>query len=358
MKKLDNSTVARMRDFAHALIDPVHARIAIAPERAEKGYWFGGGSMAKGPDGYLYLTGRYRSAGDSRTGLDLGDRGKELAVFSSADGAKTWTKVLAFDKGAVAPAGAEALSIEGSAIRFTPAGVELYVSSEKRVPYPERVAAYEKPGTGVWSIERLVAPTIEGLRQAIPHTIMASDDPATLQVKDPFLAERRDGSLLLFFCHHSFNWSSSGTGYVPLDRDGNPAGKPVFDCYPRGPAWDVAITRGTCVLPLPATIAPAGTGLVFYDGGECLRNLDEHAKAKKRPRGYSCEELGGLGYYVDDDPGTFVRISDIFPEFESPTGTGCLRYVDVLATGDAFIATWQQSQPDGSQALMINMVAR
>jgi hypothetical protein len=31
MKKLDNSTVARMRDFAHALIDPVHARIAIAP---------------------------------------------------------------------------------------------------------------------------------------------------------------------------------------------------------------------------------------------------------------------------------------------------------------------------------------
>jgi hypothetical protein len=145
--------------------------------------------MAKGPDGYLYLIGRFRSAGDSRTGLDLGDRGKELAVFSSADGAKAWTKVLAFDKGAVAPAGVEALSIEGSAIRYTPAGVELYVSSEKRVPYPERVAAYEKLGTGVWSIERLVAPTIKGPRQAIPHTIMASDDPATLQVKDPFLAD-------------------------------------------------------------------------------------------------------------------------------------------------------------------------
>lgn len=358
MKILDDTTVARIRAFAHTLVDPAHARIAIPPERAGKGYWFGGGNMAVGPYGLLYLTGRYRNAGDSRTGLDLGDRGKELAVFRSADHGNSWTKVLAFDKQAVAPAGVETLSIEGSAIRFTGTGVELYVSSEKRVPYPERVAAYEKPGTGVWSIERLVAPTIDGLRRASPRTIIASSDPATLQIKDPFLFDRADGACMLFFCHHSFNWSSSGTGFVTLGADGNPAGSPVFDCYPRGPAWDVAITRGTCVLPLPLTIAPAGTGLVFYDGGECLRNLDEHAKAKKRPRGYSCEELGGLGYYVDDDPGTFIRISDIFPEFVSPTGTGSLRYVDVLTTPDAFLATWQQSQPDGSQALMMHTVAR
>ncbi len=358
MKPLDDSTVARMRAFAHTLVDPARARIAIHPERADKGYWFGGGNMAVGPNRRLYLTGRYRNSGDSRTGLDLGDRGKELAVFVSDDGAATWTKVLAFDKRAVAPAGTEALSIEGSAIRFTAAGIELYVSSEKRRPYPDPVAAYEKPGTGIWSIERLTAPTVEALRDARPQTIVASADPATLQIKDPFLAERRDGSLMLFFCHHSFNWSSSGTGYLALDSRGQPAGSPVFDCYPRGPAWDVAITRGTCIMPLPPSVAPAGTGLVFYDGGECLRNLDEHAMARKRPRGYSCEELGGIGYYIDDDPREFVRISDIFPEFISPAGTGCLRYVDVVATDSAWIATWQQSQPDSSQALMINVVAR
>lgn len=314
--------------------------------------------MAVGPDRHLYLTGRYRNSGDSRTGLDLGDRGKELSVFSSADGAATWTKVLAFDKKTVAPAGMEALSIEGSAIRFTKAGVELYVSSEKKLPYPDRVAAFEKPGTGIWSIERLTAPTIEALRDASPRTIVSSTNPATLQIKDPFIADRHDGSSLLFFCHHSFSWSSSGTGYMALDSHGRPQGNPVFDCFPRGPAWDVAITRGTCVLPLPRSVAPAGIGLVFYDGGECLRNLDEHAMARKRPRGYSCEELGGIGYYVDDDPREFMRISDIFPEFVSPAGTGCLRYVDVLATDNAWIATWQQSQPDASQALMINVVAR
>ncbi len=367
IRPADLLVLSDLRSFARRLIDPSAARPAVAPERPERGWWFGGGKLAAGPDGRLYLTGRYRSAGDSRTGLDLGDRGRELAVFASGDGGRSWEKVLSFDKAAVSPDGREALSIEGSALRFSPGRVDLYVSSEKRVPYPDPVRAFQKPGTGIWTIERLSAPTLEGLARARPRTVLASGDPATLQVKDPFLAGRPGGGCILFFCHHSFNWSSSNTGYLPLGPDGEPEGPPVFDCWPRGPAWDVAITRGTCVLPLPepppgARTAPsdwpAGLGLAFYDGGECLRNLDEHASAVKRPRGYSCEELGGLGYYVDGDPTRFHRISEIFPEFTSPDGTGCLRYVDVLAAPDAYIATWQQSRPDGSQALMIRRLER
>jgi hypothetical protein len=358
MKTLPSHTIAKLRDFARALVDPRTARVAIPPEQAAKGYWFGGGNMAQAPDGTLYLSGRYRSSGDSRTGLDLGDRGRELAIFMSDDEGVTWKKIVSLDKKAVSPDGRPALSIEGSAIHFVPGGVELFVSSEKEIPYPDPVGEYRKPGTGIWTIERMSATTIEGLQSAVPGTVMSSDDPATLQVKDPFLGTASDGSTLLFFCHHSFNWSSSGTGYIKLGPDGRAAGEPGYDCHPRGPAWDVAITRSTCILPLPASIAPAGTGLVFYDGGECLRNLDEHAKARHRPRGYSCEELGGLGYYTDGDPTSFRRISTIFPEFVSPDGTGCLRYVDVLMTRDAFIATWQQSRPDGSQALMINRISR
>ncbi len=366
-RPVDPRVVSDLRSFAHRLVDPAAARVAVAPERPVRGYWFGGGNMAAGPDGRLYLCGRYRSAGDSRTGLDLGDRGRELAVFASSDGGRSWEKVLSFDKAAVSPDGSEVLSIEGSALRFSPDRVDLYVSSEKRVPYPAPVEAFRKPGTGIWTIERLTAPTPEGLAGARPRTILSSGDPATLQVKDPFLAERPGGGHYLFFCHHSFNWSSSNTGYVPVGPDGRVEGPPVFDAWPRGPAWDVAITRGTCVLPLPepppgaetpASDWPAGIGLAFYDGGECLRNLDEHATSVKRPRGYSCEELGGLGRFTDDDPRTFVRISEIFPEFTSPDGTGCLRYVDVLAAPDAFLATWQQSRPDGSQALMVRRVER
>jgi len=367
IRSIDPKILADLRAFAHRLIDPEAARVAIAPERPERGYWFGGGNLARGPDGRLFLTGRYRSAGDSRTGLDLGDRGRELAVFASGDGGRSWDKVLSFDKAAVSPDGREALSIEGSALRFSPGRVDLYVSSEKRLPYPAPVEAFQKPGTGIWTIERITAPTLEGLSDARPRTVLAGDDPATLQVKDPFLSERPGGGHYLFFCHHSFNWSSSNTGYLPVGADGQDEGPPIYGCWPRGPAWDVAITRGTCVLPLPEpppgastppTAWPAGLGLAFYDGGECLRNLDEHAAAVRRPRGYSCEELGGLGYYTDGDPRSFVRISDIFPEFLSPDGTGCLRYVDVLAVGDAYIAAWQQSRPDGSQALMINRVER
>lgn len=365
MKALDSGTVNRLRAFAHRLVDPGAARVAVAPSRQSKGYWFGGGNMALGPDGRLYLSGRFRNAGDSRTGLDLGDRGKELAIYSSADGGLSWRKELALDKAAVTPGlrtsamsveDRAALSIEGSALRFTDRGVELFVSSEKRAPYPDPVSAYRKSGTGVWTIERLSAPDIAGLSGAEPKTFVRSDDPATLQVKDPYLWASPDGTSILFFCHHSFNWSSSSTGYLRLDEDGRPSGSPVYDCYRRGPAWDVAITRGTCALPLPPTIAPAGAGLVFYDGGECLRNLDEHEKSVKRPRGYSCEELGGLGYYVDGNPTEFERISSLFPEFVSPDGSGSIRYVDVLSTEDAFIATWQQSRPDGSQALMINSI--
>jgi hypothetical protein len=354
----DAVVVARLRAFAHGLVNPAAARVAVAPERPEKGYWFGGGKMVQGPDGRLWLTGRYRSSGDSRTGLDLGDRGRELALFVSEDGGASWTKQLALDKAAVSADGEAALSIEGSTIRFVRGGVELYVSSEKRVPYPAAVAEFRKPGTGVWTIERLRAGNVAHLAQAKPETIVASADPATLQVKDPFLVERAGGGLLLFFCHHPFNWTSSGTGFVEIGPEGKAIGAPRFDCYPRGPAWDVAITRGTCILPVPERIAPAGTGLVFYDGGECLRNHEEHAQATRRPRGYSCEELGGLGWYRDADPRSFRRISLLFPEFASPDGTGCIRYVDVLATGDAYLATWQQSRPDGSQALMINRVGR
>ena len=96
--------------------------------------------------------------------------------------------------------------------------------------------------------------------------------------------------------------------------------------------------------------------LLFYDGGECVRNHDEHKHAVTRPRGYSCEELGGLAYVTGGDFSRVERLSEFRPLFVSPHGTGCSRYVDVLETDDGYYATWQQSQPDGSQPLVMNFV--
>ena len=50
------------------------------------------------------------------------------------------------------------------------------------------------------------------------------------------------------------------------------------------------------------------------------------------------------------------RLSTLAPAFVSPHGTGCSRYVDVLFTEEYAYATWQQSQDDLSQPLVMNVV--
>jgi hypothetical protein len=60
----------------------------------------------------------------------------------------------------------------------------------------------------------------------------------------------------------------------------------------------------------------------------------------------------------DDDLRTLERLSVNEPMFVSPWGSGCSRYVDILATSDGYYATWQQSQPDGSQPLVLNHLKR
>ncbi|HSG69431.1 MAG TPA: hypothetical protein VLA12_03405, partial [Planctomycetaceae bacterium] len=52
------------------------------------------------------------------------------------------------------------------------------------------------------------------------------------------------------------------------------------------------------------------------------------------------------------------RLSRYEPAFVSPFGTGCSRYVDVLIADDGMYVTWQQSQSDFSQPLVMNFVPR
>ncbi len=215
-----------------------------------------------------------------------------------------------------------------------------------------------KPGTGVWSIERLAAPTLAALADAAPVTVLAARDPQFLHVKDPFLYETPTGDLLVGFCSHPYCWTSSNTGYALRRRGSAELAEPVFSCFPRGFTWDVAIARGTCLLDVPPVGAfrNVRATLLFYDGGECVRNHDEHRAAVSRPRGYSCEELGGAACVLDGDFTRFDRLAPHHPLFQSPYGTGCSRYIDVLRSSDGYYAAWQQSQPDGSQALVLNFL--
>ena len=117
----------------------------------------------------------------------------------------------------------------------------------------------------------------------------------------------------------------------------------------------MAALRVTCRLPVPKVGAFAclpSLSLYFYDGAESMHPLKAHEKGVTRPRGYSCEELGGLAYGFDRQFPRLHRLSHLQPLFVSPEGTGCSRYVSVLTEADGgLFATWQRSTSTRSQPL-------
>jgi hypothetical protein len=251
------------------------------------------------------------------------------------------------------------LSIEGTALNQTPDGVELFVSTEKRThSYPSDLAKFQKPGTGVWSIDRIAAADVAGLAEAPVEPLVSSDNPQHIHVKDPVVHTTDDGSTVLLFCTHPFCWSTSNSAYCIRAAGQESFGDPVFDFFPRGSTWDVAVSRITDVLSLPGSLLGTedSVQLVFYDGAECIRSHSENAAAVRRPRGYSCEEIGGLAVTVNNDLRRLERVSSLHPLFISPWGTGSSRYVHTLVTEDGIYASWQQAQDDGSQPLVMNFL--
>jgi len=360
METLTSADKEALVRFAGALVDQHAAQKVISPRQPAAGFWFGGGNVIQLADGSLVLVGRYRDAGDSREGVAQGKRGWQLSIFQADGVDHPFREVVALGKDQLSSDSRQVLSIEGAAIRVhSEYGFELFVSSEKSgIGYPVEVKEYLKPGTGVWSIDRIAAGSLTGLARASIHPCLESVDPQTIHVKDPFLYRRRDGRSMLLFCSHPFCWTSSNTGYVPLEH-GQPVQESiVFDWFQRGFTWDVAITRATCIVDVPRVgrFQERHVTLVFYDGGECVRDLEQHATSQQRPRGFSCEEIGGLAYFVNNDFSHIHRLSKYQPLFVSPFGTGCSRYVDITATDTGMLAMWQQSRSDSSQPLVKNFL--
>ena len=355
MDKLPAPVARKLIRLGSKLIDQQRGRLLVEPTEDRDGCWFGGGNCVRDPrDNSLLLIGRYRDAGDSRTGLKAGTRGRELAIFRSTDDGRSFAKIRSWDKSDLY-CGSTVLSIEGSALRLNKRRVEVLVSSEKVRIYPRQVTAFQKPGTGLWSIDRFAATRLDQLGpQETIAPLLSSDDPAYLHLKDPNISPGlRRGQTLLLYCAHPYSWSSSTSGSAALSAqscisDGH-------DFFPRGPTWDVAASRITCRQPVPkvgAFAALPSLSLYFYDGAECLRQLDAHHKTVDRPRGYSCEELGGLAYGFDRHFPRLHRLSRLEPLFVSPEGTGCSRYASVLTEADGgLFASWERSTRTRSQPL-------
>jgi len=344
----------KLTTLASALIDQKAARVLVEPQARSTGFWFGGGNLIEDQDGSVLLCGRYRNYGDSRTGVGAGERGLEMAVFRAESWGAPFEKVLSFTKADLAHSGMGVVSIEGVALHRTAAGIELFVSTEKDTPYPEAIQSFQKPGAGVWSIDRIAAPTLAQLDPATIEEIVpfGHDDFGRLHCKDPWLWDAPNGDLMLGYCTHPYTWSSSGTALWRRHAGGNHFQEITDDLLRRGPVWDIAAARVTDRLAIPRVGAFAdgpARSLYFYDSCECLRQLDENPTAVSRPRGWSCEEIGGIALGDDTDLTRITSISPDAPLFVSPYGTGCSRYVATLITPAGIYATWQQSQPDLSQ---------
>ncbi|MFC1479522.1 exo-alpha-sialidase, partial [Planctomycetota bacterium] len=299
--------------------------------------------------------GRFRNFGDSRTGIKSGERGLECALFRAKSFDKPFEKFKSFSKQDVSCGEADVTSIEGTALHLGENGIELFISTEKDIPYPEEMHDFQKPGTGVWSIDVIQAEQSSSLKPENIRPVLSSKVPASLHIKDPVVCTSETGDTALIYCIHPFAWSSSYTG-AAVRKKGEEEFSIINECIlNRGPVWDVAATRITDRLRIPQIgilkkVPPLS--LYFYDGAECLRPHDENKKAVSRPRGYSCEEIGGLAWGFDKDFPHMERLSVNFPLFISPYGTGCSRYISTLFTDTAMYAAWQQSQNDLSQPLV------
>jgi len=352
----------RLQRFAVALIDQERAKILVEPQDGSEGFWFGGGNVTCDPDGIFWLCGRYRNHGDSRTGVGFGERGLELAIFSANSVLGPWEKKKSFTKKELENGSAKVVSIEGTSLVVGSDGVELFLSTEKDRNYPSNVIDYQKRGTGIWDIDVIKSDSIMGLDPSSVSVAIRSDELCSLHLKDPVSFQIPGGHehTGILFCSHPYTWASSNTGLAVRESKEDQFKIKSFNVLARGNSWDVACTRITDRLQVPALgvfsdIPPIS--IYFYDGAECLRSLEQSNFGVSRPRGFSCEEIGGMAVGNDESFPEIDRISSHEPMFVSPHGTGCSRYVSTLITPDGVLATWQQSQENLSQPLVGNFLS-
>ena len=356
-EKLEN----KLLDLGRRLIDQQSSRIIVQPLGNSFGYWFGGGNICISKSGEILVTGRFRNEGDARTGTGAGARGLECSVFSGNSPDASFEKVLSFSKEDLSHT-EDVVSIEGVSLINHPDtddSYEFIISTEKKTSYPKTLINFQKPGTGVWSIDLLKSKNgLEAFDLGSMHTIARSEKGSTLHYKDPVVFNAENGQTHVIFCHHPFSWSSSNTGLLTRQQGSESFDLISENILERGNSWDVACSRVTEKLPVPKIGEFADLpdlSLYFYDGAECLRPLDQNHKAAKRPRGYSCEELGGLAWGWDSEFPKLQKLSIDFPLFISPHGTGCSRYASAINIPDGSIfAAWQQSQENESQPLVGN----
>ena len=131
-------------------------------------------------------------------------------------------KVLSFSKEDLSHT-EEVVSIEGVSLipdSTSDTGFEFIISTEKKSAYPKNLINFQKPGTGVWSIDLLQSENgLDSFKLDEMSTIARSEKGSTLHYKDPVAFTSNDGHTHIVFCHHPFSWSSSNSGLLTRKKN-------------------------------------------------------------------------------------------------------------------------------------------
>ena len=197
---LKNEQVDQLRELGLRLIDQNSAKILIPAQKQEPGFWFGGGNIIQEKNGRILICGRYRNAGDSTTGTGAGERGLEFSIFAGESTNADFSKILSFSKQDLAHS-SEIVSIEGGCLLQNTQSdkIELFISTEKKIAYPKALINFQKPGTGVWTVDLLQGTKAESIDLNSIQTVASSGNGNTLHVKDPVAFNSSNGDTELIY---------------------------------------------------------------------------------------------------------------------------------------------------------------
>jgi len=306
--------------------DPGAGTVIRTPPGKGRGYWVGApGATCDAATGEFHLVYRLRRP----RGVEP-DRGAEIRVAKSRDG-------VAFDdvwRGTKDQLGTT--SIERCALVRRPQfGWRMY-------------ASFVDPADGRWMIGLVEADRPEAFNLKSLRPVLKAADTGTEGVKDPFVfqlaglyhmvasyaardAEASAGQM--HGTHDAFNTGliRSATG-LATSGDGIEWHWEGPILTPSSGAWDAYAARIGTLWP-----ATDQVWLALYDGSADVSE--------------NYEERCGLCYSFDLR--TFHRVTRAGPLWNTPHGSGAIRYFDVLALEDATYVYYEMALPDGSHDLRV-----
>lgn len=305
--------------------DPGQGTVIRTPPGQGRGYWAGApGVTYDAASGEFHLVYRLRRP----RGVEP-DRGAEIRVAASTDGVK-FNDVWKATKDLL-----NTTSIERCALVRRPEfGWRMYVS-------------FVDPADGRWMIGLVEAERPEQFDLKSLRPVLKAADVGTEGVKDPFVFQVAGLYHMVISCavpaaaatadqmhgtHDAYNTGLiESASALATSSDGLAWQWEGLILDPVETRWDSYAARiGTLWHQPPAWLA-------FYDGSADVSE--------------NYEERCGLAYSFDLR--TFHRVSRDGPLWNTPHGSGALRYFDVLQLPDATYLYYEMALPDGSHDLRV-----